>query len=388
MRLCVASHKECWQAADGRWMSSGGFPRQMEGLASIFDSMTLVVVAGAPRAGGSPLPAAASVIALRSPSGADVRRKWSIATHLRYYLGALADAFRSADAVHVPLPGDISLLGLLTALRLRKPLLARYGGSWTGDDETTLMNRVTRACIRRFAGGRNVMLVTGEGPVPPAPGVSWIFSTALTGAELAAIRPATHAALRNPPSLIYAGRLSSEKGVAVLLDAMALLRREGLQPMPVVRICGDGPERASLERQATALGIADVVTFAGQLDRAGLGEAFRSADLCVQPSRTEGFSKAWLDAMAHGLPVVSSDVGAARSVIGADGERGWLTASGDAPALAGRLREILTSGAIDWRAMRARCRAHVEGRTLEAWAAEVGQRCTAAWGRPTRDANA
>jgi glycosyltransferase involved in cell wall biosynthesis len=289
--------------------------------------------------------------------------------------------------VHVPLPGDISLLGLLTALRLRKPLLARYGGSWGGDGETTLMNRVTRSCIRRFAGGRNVMLVTGEGPAPPAPGVSWIFSTALTDAELAAIRPATHAALRNPPSLVYAGRLSPEKGVDVLLEAVALLRRERLDPMPIVRICGDGPERAPLERLAGALGIADLVTFAGQLDRGGLGEVFLSADLCVQPSRTEGFSKAWLDAMAHGLPVVTSDVGAARAVIGADGERGWVTAPGDAPALAGRLREILGPGAIDWRALRARCRAHVEGRTLEAWASEVQRRCTAAWGRPTKGAS-
>ena len=385
MRLCVASHKECWLAADGRWMSSGGFPRQMEGLASIFDSMSLVVVAGAPRAGGNPLPAAASVVALRPPSGSDGRRKASIAAHLGYYLGALADAFRKADAVHVPLPGDISLLGLFTALRLRKPLLARYGGSWAGDGETTLTNRVTRACVRRFAGGRNVMLVTGEGAVPPAPGVSWIFSTALSEAELAAIRPATHAALRDPPRLIYAGRLSPEKGVAVLLEAMALLRRKGPASMPVVRICGDGPERGSLERLAAALDIAGCVTFTGQLDRGALGAAFLSADLCVQPSRTEGFSKAWLDAMAHGLPVVASDVGAARPVLGANGERGWVTAPGDAPGLARCLHEVLASGTIDWRALRARCRAYVEGRTLEAWAREIEMRCATAWGRPTRD---
>ena len=388
MRLCVASHKECWQAADGRWMSSGGFPRQMEGLASIFDSMTLVVVAGHPRVGGSPLPAGSSVIALRSPSGADARRKMSIAAHLGYYLGALRAAFRSADAVHVPLPGDISLLGLLTALGMGKPLLARYGGSWAGDDETTLMNRVTRACVRRFAGGRNVMLVTGEGVAPPAPGVSWIFSTALTVAELAGIRPATHAELHDPPRLVYAGRLSPEKGVAVLLEALALLRREALAPMPVLQLCGDGPERGTLERLAATLGVADLATFAGQLDRGALGAALLSADLCVQPSRTEGFSKAWLDAMAHGLPVVASDVGAARAVVGADGERGWVTAAGDAPALARRLREVLTSATIDWRALRARCRAHVEGRTLEAWAGEIEMRCTAAWGRPTRGGTA
>lgn len=366
-------------------MSTGGFPSQMEGLASIFDSLSLVVVAGPPRSGGTALPRSASVTALRSPAGADARRKASIARHLRYYLGALAAAFRDADAVHVPLPGDISLLGLLTALRMRKPLIARYGGSWAGDHETTLVNRVTKACLRRFAGGRNVMLVTGEGAAPPAPGVEWIFSTALTRDELAAIRPAAHVALHDPPALVYAGRLSREKGVDVLLEAMALLRREGMTPMPVLQVCGDGPERAALERLSTALGVGDLVTFAGQLDRTALGAAFLAADLCIQPSRTEGFSKAWLDAMAHGIPVVASEVGAARSVVGAAGERGWLVAPGDAVGLAQLLRQVFASRSQDWGAMRARCREYVEGRTLEAWASAIESRCVAAWGRPTRD---
>ena len=56
--------------------------------------------------------------------------------------------------------------------------------------------------------------------------------------------------------------------------------------------------------------------FTGQLDRARLSRELMNQDLCVQPSFTEGFSKAWLDAMAHGLPVLASQVGAAKGVLG------------------------------------------------------------------------
>ena len=377
--LCVASHKQCWRGPEGAWLSYGGFPRQMEALATIVGRLTLVVVESAPRAGGLPLPPLARVVPLRQPAGADARRKLSILAGLPYYLHMLRTAFRDADAVHAPVPGDIPLLALLTAAAMRKPLLARYGGAWHADAETTMMNRVTQACMRRLAGGRNVMLATGEGARPPAPGIEWIFSTALWATELTAIVPVSHGAPRAHPSLIYAGRLSPEKGVDVLIEAIADLVANRALPATLT-IAGDGPERGRLEQLAGERGVSTHVTFAGQLDRAALGARFAAADLCVQPSRTEGFSKAWLDAMAYGLPVVASEVGAAASVMGEPGERGWLVPPGDAVVLADRLQAVLTEPR-DWHALRRRCRAFVEGRTLETWAAAISARCEVAWAR-------
>jgi glycosyltransferase involved in cell wall biosynthesis len=121
------------------------------------------------------------------------------------------------------------------------------------------------------------------------------------------------------------------------------------------------------------------VSFAGQLERSALSAALSRADLCVQPSLTEGFSKAWLDAFAHGLPVLASEVGAARVVLGGEGERGWLVPPGDAAALAAALRRVLTAP-IDWPALRQRCRAYVEGMTLEEWSRRIGERCARQWG--------
>lgn len=379
LRVCAVSFKPCWQDESGRWMSFGGFPFQMDAIASLFDDMTLVIVRVPPRAGGIPLPAHARIVPLRSPSGADLRRKLSIIASLPYYLWRIAASARNADVVHVPLPGDVPLLGMWIALAMRKRVLARYGGSWVANTQSTFMNRVTKACMRRAAGGRNVMLATGEGDAAPAPRMNWVFSTALARRELDRIAPRLDRGLSSTPRLVYAGRLSPEKGVAVLIDALGILAKDPTLAQPHLTVLGDGEERATLEARAAAVGCRDRVTFAGQVDRDTLSSALDVADVCVQPSLTEGFSKAWLDAMAHGLPVLASNVGAASAVIGTRGERGWLVAPGDSQALADAIHHVLVDD-LDWTALRRRCRAYVEGRTLEAWAERIGTVCAAHWG--------
>jgi glycosyltransferase involved in cell wall biosynthesis len=379
VRLCVVSFKPCWQDAAGTWMSDGGFPLQMTAIASLFDAVTLVVVATPPRAGGLPLPSSTHVVGLRSPQGADGTRKLSVLTGLAYYVRVISRRVREADVVHVPVPGDISFVGLLLALIFRKRLIARYGSSWAVTPQTTASQRLVRLCMRMCAGGRNVMLATGIGTAPPAPRMRWIFSTALTRAELESIRPNLDRGVGVPPRLVYLGRLSSEKGVAYLVRALARLHQAGGAPCPHLTILGDGPERAALERQARELGVDEVVTFTGHLNRHELSARLADADLCVQPSLTEGFSKAWLDAMAYGIPVLSSRVGAAAAVIGERGARGWLVSPGDDRALADGLYQALSTG-TDWPALRRRCRTFAEGWTLEAWAREIGQICTEHWG--------
>lgn len=379
MRLCVVSFKDCWQDGTGAWWSYGGFPMQMSAVSSLFDETTLVIVRGRPRDGGIALSGMTRTVALRSPVGADLRRKLSVLANFPYYVGTITRQIRAADVVHVPVPGDMPLLGMLIALLLRKRLIARYGSSWVTTSQTTMTHKFTRACMRRFAGGRNVMLATGEGSGAPAAGMRWVFSTALSRAELEAIRPRLERGLSEPPRLVYAGRLSVEKGVAVLIRALAALRERTDGPVPHLVVVGDGPERGSLERLSLSLGFADVVRFAGHCNRRDLSTHLLAADLCVQPSLSEGFSKAWLDAMAHGLPVVASEVGAAGAVIGRGADaRGWLVPPGYADALADVLRDVVTSP-LDWPTLRRRCRHYVEGRTLEAWARAIGDACAAQW---------
>src|SRR5215467_9346447 len=89
--VCAVSGKECWQDDSGRWYSSGGFPLQMNAIASLFDSMTLLVTrTEKPIGGGLPLPSNAAVVCLRHPKGRDFRRKISVIAHLWHYLSTIA----------------------------------------------------------------------------------------------------------------------------------------------------------------------------------------------------------------------------------------------------------------------------------------------------------
>jgi glycosyltransferase involved in cell wall biosynthesis len=116
------------------------------------------------------------------------------------------------------------------------------------------------------------------------------------------------------PVAVYTGRLSPEKGADVLLDAWA--RRPGPDGATLC-VVGDGPERAALEAQARRLGVAGSIRFAGSC--ADVSPWLRAADAFVLPSRTEGLSLALLEAMASGLAVVATDVGAAREATGPGG---------------------------------------------------------------------
>jgi glycosyltransferase involved in cell wall biosynthesis len=382
MKVCVISSKVCWQDAEGLWKTDGGFPIQMSAIASLFDEMDLLIIGSSPRSGGLSIPPKATVIPLDQPYGADMRRKISVFVRLPYYASNIARRIGSADVVHLPVPGDIPTLGFLLALLLRKRLLVRYCGSWAKTAQTTWMNRIVKTGMKLLAGPRSVMLVTGEGSKPPAPKLHWIFATALSKSEVDAIRPNLERGLSNPPRLVYLGRLSQEKGIEVLLEALSGLKRDGFCPVPRLTVVGDGPQRNKLERAVRKLGCGDLVHFSGQLTRTEMRQVLSDSDLCVQPSLTEGFSKAWLDAMAFGLPVLASNVGAAEAVIGADGLRGWLTPPGDPTELARRLRIILKD-VVDWPALRTRCRAYAQVRTIEAWSARIGELCALQWNMRT-----
>jgi glycosyltransferase involved in cell wall biosynthesis len=208
--------------------------------------------------------------------------------------------------------------------------------------------------------------------------MSWIFSTAITNDELRDIPYVAARGLKNPPQIAYIGRLASEKGLPNLIEAVKLMKERDHRPIPRVTLIGSGPDGPALQKEVASQGLQDVIRFAGQLNREALSDVLQECDFCVQPSLTEGFSKAWLDAFAHGLPVLASDVGAAGSVIGGNGVRGWLVPPGEVQALEECLRRIMTEP-VDWPVIRHRCRAFTEQRTLEVWANEIGSICARQW---------
>lgn len=138
------------------------------------------------------------------------------------------------------------------------------------------------------------------------------------------------------PVIGTVARLSPEKGVDVLLRAVALLRHRR-QPLACA-IIGDGPQRRALLRLAQRLGVAGCIRWAGE--RAGAARFLRALDVYVQPSRRESLGLATLEAMAAARPVVASRTGGLADLV-RDGLDGRLVTPGDPEALARVLSELL-----------------------------------------------
>ncbi len=141
---------------------------------------------------------------------------------------------------------------------------------------------------------------------------------------------------------IIVARLSGLKGHATLLRSVDILRRDGVDLL--LLIAGDGAHRAELEQQAGQLSLGEAsVRFLGA--RSDVNELLRAADFFVLPSDTEGLPLSVLEAMAHGLPVVASNVGGIPELIEHDKE-GLLVPPADPKALAAAIRTIAEDSAL------------------------------------------
>jgi glycosyltransferase involved in cell wall biosynthesis len=150
----------------------------------------------------------------------------------------------------------------------------------------------------------------------------------------------------------YLGQLIPRKRVDTLIEAFAGLE----SPRARLFVVGDGPERASLEAGARALGVADRVCFAGfRQDRL---DWLRGFDALVLPSMLEGIPRCLMEAMAAEVAVAASDIPGTRELV-TDGATGALFPPGDVAALRAVLRR-LREAPVERGAMAARGRARVE----------------------------
>jgi glycosyltransferase involved in cell wall biosynthesis len=140
------------------------------------------------------------------------------------------------------------------------------------------------------------------------------------------------------PNILYIGRFDEYKGVLELAEAAAMLRARGR--LLYVTYAGAGAAAEPIAARCHELGIADIVKFLGAVDGERKLAALAAADVLVLVSETEGLSNAILEAMACGMPVVASPVGATPTLI-ADGDGGFLVPPRDAGALADALDKIL-----------------------------------------------
>jgi glycosyltransferase involved in cell wall biosynthesis len=130
-------------------------------------------------------------------------------------------------------------------------------------------------------------------------------------------------------------RLTAEKDHARLIEAVATLRPD----VPNIRliIVGDGPERAALEELARQKHLGDAARFTGNTDNAR--RCYAAFDMFALPSLNEGLPMVLLEAMAAGVPVIASSVGAVPRVV-QHGKNGLLISPGDTAQLVQAMRRL------------------------------------------------
>ncbi|SCY24568.1 glycosyltransferase family 4 protein [Nitrosospira sp. Nsp13] len=167
------------------------------------------------------------------------------------------------------------------------------------------------------------------------------------------------------PNIIDLSRFSAETGMAALLrtDAPHIIVTRNLEliydnatvlrAFSIVRqtfstatltIAGTGPERQALEKLAAELGMADAITFTGRIDNEGMADLYRSADIMVNPSLADNMPISILEALASGVPVVSTDVGGVPYLV-EHGETALLVPVKDPVAMAGAILTLLNEPA-------------------------------------------
>ena len=236
------------------------------------------------------------------------RRPWRAALvppFLTSYVRAARRAARDADLVHAHwLPSGIA------AVATRKPFVVQL---WGTDVELA----------RRAPSLARAVLSRAEAVVCPSTALAG-DATRLGARQIEVVPsgvdvPAAVGKEADPPEVLYAGRLSPEKGILELVEAASDLN---------LVVAGDGPLRAKVPMAR------------GFVPPGELAKLYARAAVVACPSHREGFGVAALEAMAHGRPVVAGAVGGLLDLV-VNGETGILVEPGNVPALRAALERLL-----------------------------------------------
>jgi L-malate glycosyltransferase len=161
------------------------------------------------------------------------------------------------------------------------------------------------------------------------------------GIDTRRYRPATNAGDRRGPTIGFVGRVCREKGIDTFLEAVRLLASERVRALVV----GGGEDLVPFQRHAGRLGLDSSITWAGAVRHEAMPAMYQRMDLLAVPSRTtprwkEQFGRVVIEALACGVPVVTSQSGELPQLVAAT-DGGWTVPEGDAIALSRALRAAI-----------------------------------------------
>lgn len=145
------------------------------------------------------------------------------------------------------------------------------------------------------------------------------------------------------PAILVARNLEAIYDNATALRAFAIVA--AARPGARLTVAGSGPLRAALEQLARELGVAAAVTFTGRVDNAGMAALYRQADMMLNPSLVDNMPNSVLEALASGVPVVSTDVGGVPYLV-QDGHTALLVPPQAPQAMAAAMLRLLDEPAL------------------------------------------
>lgn len=223
------------------------------------------------------------------------------------------------------------------------------------------------------------MLATGGQSGPPStrnPNVRWIFSTSLTRHDLKRYAMQRKAPLPDQGRLIIVCRQIEAKGTGVVIKSLPGILK--VRPHVSLDIVGEGGALERFKQVAMQLGVSENVTFHGRVDHRVVMRLLQQADLfCYPTASSEGFPKVVLEALASGLPVITTRVSVLPQLI--NNECGILLEEGTPASLARAVLQGL-SDPDRYRRMSRQAQETARQYSLERWRDTIGARLQAAWG--------
>ena len=353
MTLGILYHMPFWQAADGTlWESEGSFGRYVDSLAPYFDEIVLSVpVFDVPPASGSRL-RASNVRLAPLPYFPGPRQFYPM---LPFLHGRLRKWVRQCDVIHLRVPTPAAIFAFRLARAARKPVfllvvgdyrallpyLPYRGikkalfGAYVAFEEWALRYMTTRALT--FTNGASLrekhqrQRDGGAGFGPPSGAVVETKTTTLSAQDLAS-RADTCGS--KPIRLLTVSRIDPRKGLRVLPEAVAALVAAGHDVTldlvgPTIGQIGD-QERDRIAAEARRHGVGGRVLLKGAVPLDQLMPLYQQYDAFVLPTQPgEGIPRVLLEAMAAGLPVITTNVSGIASLV--EHERNGLLVGTDSP---------------------------------------------------------
>lgn len=255
------------------------------------------------------------------------------------YLGALWREVRQSSVVHVMANSGLAWYLLAApaihvAVAMRRPVIINYRGGLASE----FLNKSASRVLPTLRKASAVVVPSGFlKRVFADHGVQTLIIPNVI--DTTVFHPADPPRTRTDGlHLVIARNIEVIYGIDLAIRALAMLKTQGVAAN--MSIAGVGPERAALGRLAAELGVTDEARFLGRLDIAAMADLYRRADVVVNPSRVDNMPNSILEALASGVPVVSTDVGGIPHLV-KHAETAWLVPPESPDQLAAGVRAVL-----------------------------------------------